>query len=230
MAKANMFKNATAPAKEEAAPKGTTWTVDILDLAEAVRQVNLLAAEIVRTTTLFKENTAAVKTYAEKRWLAHWASFRQQPETPVKVTTKAGDSVAFVVADKTRGFAPNAKMIAELGDLVGAVTLDGHLNPAVTYSFNDEVLALEAKDPMTSRKSTIMAMIARRINPLLEELVNSGQITRSQADALVSAEQVRVFDASFVAELPELCNRDPVRLGAAVTALGGAIVRFIKPA
>jgi hypothetical protein len=228
--KTNLFKNATAAPAKETAPEGTTWTVGEGTLADRITEVTVLAAESKALKIKLDAAKQIVEDYAEKRWLKHWASFREPPATPVTLATAAGDAVLFVVADKTDGYAPSPKMLAALAVELEPHEIDAALRSEIIYSFNTAILGLEAKDPQTSRKCTIMQMIARRINPLLEELVTSGQIQRSDAEGLLTSAPVRVFTGDFVPSLPELCGRDASKLGRAVAALGAAIVRFIKPA
>jgi hypothetical protein len=239
--KTKLFKDsALAPGAD--APKGTTWTVPATpvdakgkpdpkpgDLATAIQDCHDLADQLKTTKTKLEAAKTLVETYAEKRWVNHWASWKAQPEVPVTIATEDGVAAIWIVQDKTVGYALSEKAIALLVDEVGALD-DKYLAKQTTYAFDAEILALEARDPLTKRRATIMAMIQRRIAPLLDDLVASGQIDRAHADGLVVAETARVLTAELVPALPELCKREPARLMRAVQALGAAIVRFVKPA
>lgn len=228
--KTKLFKGATAPAAD-APPKGTTWTVPPGDIADAIRDVHDLTDDLKKIKTKLEAAKEIVEGYAEKRWLAHWASYREQPEVPVTIANERGQAALWIVQNRSTGYALTEKAIALLKAEIGGDHLDhgDFILPRTTYAFAPEILALKARDPLTKHKASIMQMIQRRIAPLLDDLVASGQIDRARADGLIVAETERVLSATLVPALPILCERDPSRLGRAVKALGSAIVRLCKP-
>lgn len=227
MTKANLFKDRKATDADPGA-KGTLWTLGEGPVADALEQCNALALEIEAAKTKLKTAKEVVETYAGRRWVNHWASVGAQPAAPLAIATADGQSCLYIVQDRSRDFALSDKIITALTDEIGLEAVE--VETRVSYAFDPDVLALEARDPLTHRKATIMAMIQRRIGPLLDDLVGSGQIERAHADGLVVAESKRVLAPDFVPALPELCERDAGKLGRVVYALGAAIVRFVKPA
>jgi hypothetical protein len=230
------FKTAVAAAPRSKLEKGTTWLIDDgtpdgADIAVDIGELNRLAAELKETTTKLDACKDRLKTYATEQWLYHWATLGAMPPAPVRLADPlSGESCNWVVQDRSASFAPADDALAALDVELGESVVEAYLRESTTYSFDPTILALRARDPMTEKRSTIQAMIAMRIAPLLEQLVADDEIEPWQAKALMTVETTRVFDAGFIGRLPELCGRDAGRLGRAVAALGSAIVRFVKPA
>lgn len=218
---------ATAP---DAADKGTTWSVPDGEIAEAIEACAVLSAEIATAKTKLDAAKEIVETYAGKRYIAHWASYREPAAAPLKVVTAEGQSVLYIVSDRSNGYAPNAKCLSGLTEAIGSFEpIEAALTTTTSHTFSEEILALPVRDPVSKRKVSLLQWINRIISPRLEELVTSGELERGQAEALVVATASRTFDSTFVPSLPTLCERDQSRLVRAVAAMGSAIVRFCKP-
>jgi hypothetical protein len=235
LTKHDPFKTAVA---DEAPPtdkpfKGTTWCSDddgAAVLKTDLAELNRLAKEATEIETKLEACKTRLTAYANARWLKYWAANADQPRTPVRlVDVKSGASASFVVQDKTRKYFPEPAEVAALVVEFNA-DFEPFLVESTKYSFDADVLAIRARDPLTEKRTTIQAMVAHRIAPLLESLVADCEITKEQARGLLTVETKRTFDAGFLARLPELCGRDADRLGRAVAAIGSAIVRFVKPA
>jgi hypothetical protein len=225
--KVDIFKVAkAATAAEPAGPtKGTTWTVPDGELADAIRDLRKLTEEIDSRKVKIEALRDRLMAHAADQWVTHWCRCAM-PEAPIRLANAKGQSVLFVVQDRTRGHAVSNATIIALQHAIGWVDKD--LEEVSTYSFNPEILGLVAPDPLTGRRTTIADMISRRLNPLIEDLVGGGHFERRQLEGLLTAEVSRVFKPSFLATLPERCGRDAKRLGRVIAALGSAFVRFIK--
>jgi hypothetical protein len=226
MGRTDVFRSAAVQPRAEPGETGTTWWCKG-DIAAAVAEVSALAREAKDLRVRIEALKATIAAHAERRWLAYWASRRQQPASPVKLATEGGQAVLWVTQDRTVDYAPAEAAICELQEAIGSEPADW-LVPKVTYGFNSDILAIEARDPVTKRRSTIQSILARRINPVLEELVASGQIERSQAARLLTKDLSQNFADSFLDRLPDMCEGDPAKLKLAVKALGGALVKFVK--
>jgi hypothetical protein len=232
------FKKAKPPAAKPTADddKGTTWMLDGYDddptklLKAAITDLSEASAELKTAKVRFEAAQDALQPYAENRWLEHWIKEDDHPETPVRITNpKTGEYATFVVQDKTNSAIVTPKMMAALIDVFGVQTIHDAVVETVVYSFNQSLLGKTVKDPITGRQRPIQRMLVDRIGPLLDNLVANGELTRAEADSLLTAKTEFVLDADFVPSWPTILKKNIAKLRVAVDALGSAIVRFIKP-
>jgi hypothetical protein len=222
------------PKADPDADKGTRWTVsndeEYAGLAAAITELNTQAAEAKRVKSKIEAAQTLLEDYAGERWVEHWAEHNEQPEVPVRiVNANTGEYTTFVVVDKTASAVVTDKIRTPLERILGTDVIKTNLVETVVYSFNQQLLGKTVKNPITGRKQPLQKLLADRIGGLLDSLVTVDELTRSEADSLLTATTVHVFDRDFVTSLPTLCNHNVSTLDAAVEALGSAIVRFVKP-
>jgi hypothetical protein len=230
------FKRALPPAAKPSTDddKGTTWHVgpDENDdgLTTALAEFNRLAAEKKTITTRLTAAQELLESFAGERWIEHWAEHNEQPELPVRIVNpETGEYATFVVNDKTATTVVTDKIKTPLSVVLGTDAVKAGLVETIVYSFNQDLLGKTVKNPITGRRQPLQKLLADRIGGLLDSLVTVDELTRPEADSLLTATTVHVFDRDFVASLPGLCNHHVEALDAAVTALGSAIVRYVKP-
>ncbi len=223
------FKRAAAPAPPSKPEKGTTWAVDdAMAVAIDITEFNRLSAEAKALKTKLEAVKGRIEAHADQTLIPWWALFGELPEAPIKITCPfSGQSISYVVQDRTAGYAPSVEQVADLVAVFDA-GFEPFLVDSTTYSFDADVLALRATDPETGKRSTIQAMISRRIGTMLKILVQDGELRLDQAESLLTVETRRTFEPGFLARLPELVGRDAGRLARAVAAMGSAVVRFVK--
>jgi hypothetical protein len=226
------FKTAAA-APEPAKPEtGTTWLVDDDDeIAKDLGELKRLTAQQETIETKLDACKARLKAYADDRFIPLWAADGKMPEAPIKIACPTtGHKVGFVVQNKTVGYAPDADQYAQLCELIAPSRLAATMVDVSVYSFNPAILAKRVRDPSSiGRKTTVQRLVADRIAPLLVSLVANEDLSRTEADALLTVNVKQCFSGEFIAELPKLVGGDAGRLRRALTALGSAVVRFVKP-
>jgi hypothetical protein len=234
------FKRARSPETSTSTideTKGTTWSIeDVPDtdgagpMTETLSDFNRLAIEAKGLKTRLADVQERLETYAGQRWVECWAEHGIQPDVPVRLANPdTGEYATYVVNDKTASVYVTEKLSNALGNVLGPEVVTSALVETILYSFNQALLARTVKSPESGRKRTIQRLVADRIGPLLDALVTSEELTREEADSLLTATTVNVFDRDFVPSLPALCKNDPDVLSSALGALGGTFVRYVKP-
>ena len=204
--------------------KATTWVLGRgpdRKLGEAIAELLECEAEAKKLemrATLAKE---AISLYCERRWCEETCS--RDVATPIKLVNSKGQSVTYVIQDRTRSTRINASVYEELAGVIGKKAAANATTTKKVIYFADEVLDQVALDGRTVREAT-----EEYVGLMAGDMVIQKVITQAQANALVEIIPLRTFIGGFLGRLPGLCDCDAEKFTAAIKAIGSAVTRYIK--
>lgn len=225
--KPNLFAKAKATVKPapKKPKKGTTYLLPIengVDPAdpESHRKMTpvskrlhdaisiMLEQDQVRKTAEGKVNTAKgiVMPVAMELVVEDWAKLGVIPDSPLKIQNDKGEEVSLVIQDKSQQYSVSDEQVEQLRDLFGDAV--------------DEIVEQKTEFVLDSK---ILEEHADTISNALIEALGE-----DLAMALLQAKPVQRVAPNTITRLAELCQRSPVKILAALEALGSACVRYLK--
>lgn len=201
----------------KASSTGTTWTPNQrTPAALAVARLIALKAKAQKLDAEIRAEQDAIVSYGTKCLVDHICKSGELPSSPLRVQAPGGESVAFVVQDRSTSTRVSIAQVDQVEDVVG----EGHdlFQETTTYSLDQDVLALPGVAPA----------VEKSLSATITQLVNAGRITHEQGDKLIVAETKRTFAPGTVARTGELCGRSRAKIEAFLAALGTAFTRAIR--
>lgn len=156
--------------------------------------------------------------FAEAAWLKLFEDAGERPESPFKVVNARGESVSFVVTDKSDGAELKGNAASDLKLLLGREASSA-IETNTRFELDDDVLYETTRGGWT---------VGAHLSNALTIAVAYGHITQDQADRLFKSREATVIKPKFLERLPLLADRCNVQLKELLTAVGSAIVRFIR--
>jgi hypothetical protein len=157
--------------------------------------------------------------FAEARWLKMFEDGGEQPAGPFKIVNVLGESVNFIVQDKSDGAELKYNAATDLKLLLGREASSA-VETTTKFALDSDVLYERAACGF----STVGACLANQV----DNMVRATVISRDQADRLFKSREATVIKPKFLERLPLLADRCNVQLKELLGAVGSAIVRFIR--
>lgn len=232
--KPNLFakaatKTASTPTTKKRAE--TIWAispptndVSVETLNLAVSEMHRLHAERKRLETEESIHKNALKGYAEDRYVDHVAKTGAEPESPLKIINDKHQTITFVVQDRGHLTTVTDGHIQALNDVLGADAAASLVYETMEFKFDDMTMSQEAPDG-----GTVQDLVAEAISDTLNKLVEKGKLRQEQMDNLLTCQLTRKFRPSLLQHGLAACGRNAAKLSGLLAALGGAIVRYVKP-
>lgn len=218
---------ATAKAVE---PKAKGTTITIVD--PRINRLHRLSVLVARLEAKIDECKAALREVGDDRVLPQWAQEGVLPASPIKLVDSIdGASVTFIVQDRTTSTAASESAIEALADALDLKSdAAGLAVESEIFAFNADVLGMRVRDRTTGRKTTVQSLVGTCIAGLLSDLVADEELTPQQAGSLLTVTRVKKWAPGLLEKIGKLAAGDVMRLRSAVSALGSAVVRYVKPA
>ena len=221
--KVNLFKKAAKAAAptETKKKKQTSWVVngdgndELKEIEECISTINEVAIEMSTLENRSKLAKGKVAAHAERQFVNAIAATGILPETPMVVSNKTGQSVTYVV--QNRSAEVGQEQIDMLIDLLGEDAANQWLHRHDIFGFDPEVLTDEIFGPVTDA-----------ISEALTKLVDKGTITEDQMNAMISLKSSVKFKPNIVSRLGEVCGRDSKKIATMLKILGSTAPRYIK--
>ena len=133
-------------------------------VADAVCQVIKLTADSRRLEVkLLDAAKEIIEKHAGLRWPRHFARHGRQPAAPVQLATRTGQSIVYVVQDRTEGRAPSTKTIDALAEEVGAGAVKEDWSSRLIMSLNAEILSLVKVRPDDSQSQVLHVALGETV-------------------------------------------------------------------
>ncbi len=218
----NLFAKAkaAAPAASTSKRKQTMWSLNGSadeQSASLERDIHdILANDAIMDTAKTAKSLASkrVAEYALAQFSADYARLGVTPESPMVVSNRTGESVTFVVQDKTKTSVVNDEQVESLVDILGEDGTNDILTTVDTFAFNGEILGQEG--------------VAEALSHAIAKLVEGDKITQEQADGLIVASTKRLVKPGTVDRLADVCGRSNVKIEQVMRTLNGPIVTYVK--
>ena len=251
--KPNLFakakdKVAEAPAKS----KGTVFSLpkNLDESGKLIGESAILNNAVHEAREAKSEEDAAKnKGNLAKGRIAKWtlsevvktiASIGVLPPTPVSVVNHNGESVTYVMQDKSQQNALKAEQVELFQAVLGEEGAAKVIHKKTVFSFSPDVMEQSAYDPKATaaaRKQNPDAMPVfsneRSVMDVIGELISNAvagctELTDEQKEALIESKVGMHLRPNTLPRIAELCGGDVARIEQFLDAAGSAAVRYVK--
>lgn len=199
-------------------------TAEAAELNQAVS--NVLEADREKKAATNKENLAKglLNPHVFNRYVAQYATDGLPPPGPISVVNHKGESLTYVVQDKSQQHAVSDEQIMLLTGLYGE---QAHrlLEVRDAYGFNMETMAELAAGANAAPGETVQAVIFALVS---SAVVGSTKLSEAQKANIISHTRQTHVKAGTLQRLVELCGRNTDKLRQTIEIMGSAVVRYLK--
>ena len=244
--KPNLFKKAatiSAASQAAAKPKGTT--IDLprdLDAEGSLRGESKVLNEAVAAFIKAKSEVSAAKTRADQasgkllpwvkaRWAELYAGLGSKPATPVSVANHQGESVTFVLVDKSQQYKLSDESLLLLTELVGADAAEQMCERQVDFGFSSKKMRL----PLMIKGKPVLGEdgVVRTVGDAVMEAVSDAlyaceELDSEALDGLVDAKVVTRVKPNTMDRVAEIVGADCGKIAAVFDAFGSSASRYLK--
>lgn len=237
--------------------KGCDWTYGVQeggDIGNDITEFLKLQAEkkaLEGRAAIFKSR---LTREANDRLVAHLVNTGTLPSTPTRLVNGNGESVTYVVQDRTGSKVIDDVTLGLLEDLLGPEAAQKLVVDEGEFSLNRDVMSRDGvsevveqtldrafsgikfsekesrlvKKAITALESAIPADKLESIRAALFGVVAVGQIGQDDVDALFSYKRVRHLRATVIPTMSQICGGVKDKIVEFLDVIGGACVRYIK--
>jgi hypothetical protein len=233
--KPNLFAKAVQKAAETPKkPKGTVITLPkdldtegkLIGESAILNQAVTEAIEAGAEEKTAKNKGALAKgrlmTYAQSEVVKLTAKMSVLPPTPVNVVNHNGESVTYIMADKSQQNPISAEQVALLESLLGQDGAAKVVQKRTIISFNFETMAQQAAN---DKEHTVFDIVAEIVSPVL---MADPRLSTEQKESLILSIEKTYLKPNTIDRAAELCGADAARISQFFDAVGSACVRSIK--
>lgn len=232
--KPDMFARAkkTDVAKTTTKTKGTVFALPKdLDEDGALRGTSKNQNEAITTVIGAKgeEKTAVSKGKLAKgilnpwtltRWCTEYARLGVMPPTPVSVVNHVGETLTYVVQDKTQQNTLNDEQVELLEGLLGEDAATVAVEEATVYGFNKDTMAEPAGD--VTVEDVVFELVS-------EVLMNDPRLSDDQKASLIDSDTVKRLRPGMLGRLAEITGADATKIEQVIEAIGSGSPHYLKP-
>jgi len=259
-----LFTNAGDKEKAEPKkPKGTVFALPIdLDddtLSEECAELHACVPEVAKAKAdekAAKNRGNAAKgllgKFALPRFASEYATLGEMPPGPVTIVNHDGQSVTYVIQDKSQQNSLDDDQVAKLVALVGEEGVESITHEKEVYFFSSSTLAEQAagvaavKCPRCrGRGRTGRGVAAKvcaacggtgvkeRVAEVVFDVVSKAiwecdKLSTAQKEALIDKKTTRHLRDGMVRRVAEICGASATRIQSFFEAVGSSVVRYVK--
>ena len=213
-----LAKQETAPTKTKS--KGTTWTVRTDDrVGVAVKEMVRLEVERKALDARTKVHKGVVKKHCDTLYISNYADAGVPPETPLTLQNEDGDSVTFVVQDRSGQYKIAKDQMEALDSLLGADAVQDLVHTKVDFGLSSVILSVPG----------VQEVLGKAIEKAMTKLVTDGVLTAEQAGGLLTVDQKTALKPQTLDRLATICGRDTVKMERFLDIVGSNVTRYPKP-
>lgn len=207
--------------------RSTVWVLSNSDehklLGKALAEVVKCDAQAKKLEMRSALAKSQLKEYCYQRWTEDFALRGWQPPAPVKLVNSAGQSVTYVIQDKTGSASLGESDYSDLVAALGRKRALAATSEKRRVYFDPNVLDQESLDGRTVGEA-----VEEQLALLADDLVIAKSISPEQAKSLFVVAKTRAFVPGFLSRLPSFCDFSADKLRVALEMIGSAVVRYIK--
>lgn len=220
---------ATAPKKE----KGTIIQLpkELGANGQLTGESAILNAAVTQAIEASSEEKAAknkgnlakgrISTYAQSRVVDMIARIGVLPPTPINIVNHNGESVTYVMSDKSQQYPISDEQIDLLNDILGEDAASNIVDTRTIYSFDPETMDQKA----ANCDQTVFEIVCEVIS---NALATDPRLSDDQKSAIIKSSEKTYLRAHTIDRMSELCGADVERIGRFMDAVGSACVRYVK--
>ena len=162
-----------------------------------------------------------LSTYAESRFVELTAKLGVLPPTPVSVVNHNGESVTYIVQDKSQQNAIGQEQIDLFKEILGEGGAARVVHTKTIYAFNADTMEQKAANADLSVAEIVAEVVSAA-------LATDARLSDEQKAELITSVEKTYLTPNTLPRVAELCGADSGRIGQFLTAAGSACVRYIK--
>jgi hypothetical protein len=207
----NLKSKSVNKATKTGAKKGTSWMLTEAAHIDAVNEIVKLDREVDAINAKINVRKNILKGVAQEKWLSDYVRESGSPESPMKLLTPEGESLTYVVQDRSGQVKVSDDLREQLVVEIGSDAVDRLLYEETTFSFN--------------RVALMNPQIEKAVSKALEALVE--QVASIDPEiSLLDVEQKVAYKK--LDNLTEICGHDRGAISRFVELIGSALVRYLK--
>ena len=236
-ARPNLFAAArvAAPAVEKK-PKGTAISMpkDLDDKGNLTGESKLLNEAIHDALEAAAEEKAAknksnaargiLTPYVQNEWAAIAAQQGPRPPTPITVTNHRGESLSYVIQDRTQQNSLCPSQVEMLENLLGKEVVEGLTHERTIYALDPNTLAQQAAGPK-SNGETVQEVVFEIISTAI---IDNPKLSDEQKASVIAATSKTLLKPNTFPRMVELCGPNIGKIAGFLDSAGSAIVRYLK--
>lgn len=212
-------KNEALKKKSETPQKGTlilAASSDQTEVNNAIRDVKRMMVELDSLNGKIDLKKSVIKKFADRQYIDNFVRHGVTPATPVMVQNEEGDSVTFVVQDRSASTEVKDNVFEDLVGLLGEDAANGLVYQEHLFSFDREIMS----------RPGVVELVEKGLESIVAELTEKGLI--KDDESLVFATSRRSYTPKILDRTLDIVGRDVSRVSRFFQIVGSAITRYIK--
>lgn len=201
--------------------KATNWVVGDPEgdkVGKAVHELVRLSGEEKALKAKMKIHKQIVEKHAEGSFVGDFSQDGVMPETPMKVVNAEGESVTYVVQDRSSQYALKEEQIDALTELLGEDSVNDIVYTEHSIGFNREVMAIPG----------VAEVVEKSLESAIRKLVKDEVIDGDTADELVEVKEKTALKPGTLSRAADLVGRDQTRLQRFINTVGSCVTKYVK--
>lgn len=159
--------------------------------------------------------------YATGRFVEMTAKLGVLPPTPVKIINHNGESVTFIVMDKSQQYPIRSEQIDLFRGILGDDGAARIVNTKTVYAFNPATMDEKAANADMSVAEIVAELVSNA-------LMSDSRLSDEQKGDLITSSEKTYIAQNTLTRVAELCGADAGRIGQFIAAAGTAFTKYIK--
>lgn len=220
-----LFKKAAdkAKAKSSDSPKKkkqTLWRTSVSpEVDSAVSELRKLSSKMKEVKAQMDLPKQVVYDFASTNFIESFTSNGVLPETPMKVVNGKGESVTFVVQDRSSQYTIKDDQYEMLEEVLGEDAAEDVVYTETTIQFNRDVLAVEG----------VSEVVEKALESAMRKIVKMDLVSEEVAEELIQVNEKRALKPGTITRAAEVSGRNASRLEAFLDIVGSSCTRYVKP-
>lgn len=240
----NLFHKAVTAPRKEKKEKGTVFILpkDVGEDNKLRGESLVLNNSVTEVITAKKEESVAknkgniakghLKTWMFNKYTQEWAANGMMPETPVSLANHLGESLTYVVVDKTQQYTLGTEQVELLEQTVGADTVKLFVETVDIYGFDPATMGAPAGEIPASASADEIAMMPT-VQDVIFEIVSEAisketRLTDEQKAALITRAVVTRVKSGYLARLAEFVGAKAEMIGQVLEIIGSGCTRYFN--
>lgn len=188
---------------------------------------DFLEAEEERKSATNRGNAAklVLSEYVLDQYCQMFAAGGIPPATPINVVNYRGESLTYVVQDRSGQYSLDEGQLAILEASLGPDTVTMMTHEKATFSFSPEIMAQPAAGTDAEQGETVQDVVAAIVSAAISR---SSKLSQEQKDAVIAAKGGTYLKPTAFDRLAEFCGQSSGTIKTVIKGLGSVITRYFR--
>jgi hypothetical protein len=165
---------------------------------------------------------AKLKTFAQSEVVKLYAQLGVPPTTPVSVVNHNGESVTYVMADKSQQNPISEEQVALFKELLGDDGAAKVVHEKQMFFFDTATMEQQAEN---DKEHTVFEIVCELINKIM---ATEARLSQDQKNSLIKSVVKTYLEPNTLDRIAVLCGSDAAKIAQFYDAAGTACVRSIQ--